>query len=357
MSLRISQDAPETLRDDGWHNAFTDLTWWRGQLWCAFRRAVTHGITPPGTIQILAGSPTATDWTLRHELTLPQTDLRDPRFLSTPDALYCLLGAYHPRPGARCLSSNAAENTIQTYVTWTRDGHQWAPVHPILRPNYWGWSSILVSRRGQQTLLYVAAYHTGMTHTETSSIVLFVGYGYTTLVPVATIYDGANHATDEAPHYRPAEPVLFRTASGALGCCVRSEGSMDLGIGRFPYQAADWRWQDTRRLMHPSATITSPYGTLLVGRHVPPPQRATRDAASPQVGLWRLMGRGAEPLARFPSYGDCAYAGLVAMPEPDTYLLSYYTQAPANIRTLLTPEAAAVQLLQFRLTDDGLLLI
>ena len=351
MTLRVHQEAPETLRDDGWHNAFTDLTWWRGQLWCAFRRAVTHGITPPGTIQILAGSPNATDWTLRQELALPQTDLRDPRFLSTTDTLYCLFGAYHPRPGAITLSSNAAENTIQTYVTSTRDGHQWTALQPILRPNYWGWSSLLVTRRGQQPLLYVAAYHTGMTHTETSSLVLFMGYGYTTLVPVATIYDGANRCIDDAPHLRPAEPVLFPTASGALGCCVRTEGSMDLGVALAPYQAADWRWKDTGRLMHPSATITSPYGTLLAGRYVPRPRR-TQDTASPQVGLWRITGNDIEPLAFFPSYGDCAYAGLVAMSEPDTYLLSFYTQARSKAETLSTPEAAAVQLLQFHLRND-----
>ncbi len=353
MDRWITHNTPVTIVDDGWHNAFTDLAWWRGSLWCAFRRAPTHGIVPPGVIQIQTQDhPRDTQdphpWYYHSTLALDNTDLRDPRFLATPQRLYCMLGAYHPRPGAQQLSNNSAENTIQTYVTSTKDGYTWTSLTPILRPGYWGWSSLILPRQ-RQDLVYVAAYHTGQSHTETSSIVLWGGTSFLTLMPIGTIYDGSSLQADGGPHYSPAEPVLFRTMTGDLGCCVRSEMTMDLGVGVPPYQAPQWRWRDTGSWIHPSATLATHQGTLLTGRLVPEPGRGRRDA-SPRVGLWRLTGDVPQLLGILPSYGDCAYAGLVAGVNPGTYHLSYYTQPPPT-GTIEDTRGAAVQVVTVTLED------
>jgi len=344
--------APETLYDDGWHNAFTDLTWWHGQIWCGFRRAPTHGIVPPGAIHLMASASNNASWASRHTISQPNTDLRDPRFLATSSTLYCLCAGYHPRPGATSLSSNAAENTIQTYITSTRDGQTWSPLVPILRPNYWGWSSLVMPGK-RKPVVFVAAYHTGMSHTETSSIALFAGDSFATLFPLGIIYDGSDPDLDGAPHYQPAEPLLFEPQPGILGCCVRTEGAMDLGVAVPPYQPRNWRWRDTRARIHPSGTAQSRYGTLLVGRGWGP--ATGRRQESPFAGAWMLTGTDPVPLGTFQSTGDCAYAGIIPLwkndPfDEDSYLVSYYTQRP-TVTTLADPSSSAVQLAEIRLME------
>ena len=33
---------------DGYHNAFTDLTYWQGHYYLGYRHAQTHAVDPPG---------------------------------------------------------------------------------------------------------------------------------------------------------------------------------------------------------------------------------------------------------------------------------------------------------------------
>ena len=330
--LTATHDAPRILCHDGWHNAFTDLAWWHDHLWLGFRRAPTHGITPPGSIQIWRSRGQDTlDLVPQHAITLPGADLRDPRFLWTPEALYCLVGAYHPRPGRQDLSTDSAENLIQTYVTSTVDGEIWTALQPILRPQYWGWSAVQIND-GQRTTYYVASYHTGG-HGETSSLVLWIGFSLLAMEPLDTIYQGASVDSANGPHFSPSEPVLFVTPGGTLGCCVRSESTMDLGVAIPPYQAAQWRWTDTRHRIHPSRVCLTPHGLLLAGRALTDPVtvqygkgRQRPLPQTPTVGLWHLDGGRPVKLLTLPSAGDCAYAGLVPGTEKDSYWLSYYTQ-------------------------------
>ena len=357
--LHVHLDALDILSDDGDHNAFTDCAYWRHRYWVAFRKAVSHNITPPGIIEIHTMTDEAWhtwDWT--ETLTLygtfgktQTTDIRDPRFLVTEEALYCFVGVYQPAPLRQELAEDSAANSIRTYVTHTKDGRHWTPLTPILRAGHWGWSS---AYNAQQGLLFVAAYYTGA-HGEPSSITLWSGTSAYTLRPHATIYDGAALFEADAPHFYPSEPYLFPLESRLLGCCVRSEAGVDIGVGRPPYQTADWRWRKTTARVHISGSVLTPYGRFMVGRELPPQtllSKATHNTASPTVALWRLTGEGLEHYHTFPSYGDCAYAGITATAHPGTYLVSYYSQSKPRPKSLTLP-GAAVYVATITLTLDS----
>ena len=309
---------------DGYHNAFTTLASWQGRYWLGFRRAATHNIATPGTIQIWTG-PQETAFRHQATLTLPgrdHVDLRDPRFLATPSHLYCLIGAYHPMPPSRELRTDPAENLISTYITSTKDGRSWAPLTRILRPNYWGWSLLAIGKG-----FVCAAYHTGQHH-ETSSIVLWLGKTVYTMEPHVVCYDGATNQADRGPHYTPAEPVLFCPHTDTLACYVRSEKGMDIGVSCFPY--TDWRWHNTQQRIHPSATVPTVHGRLLAGRSLSQTQRGLTTA---QTTIWYAEAQHLTEILTLPSQGDCAYPGVVPRGgHPTEYYVSYYTQSKDHDR-------------------------
>ncbi len=315
-----------TIQDNGLHNAFTTLATWKGNLWLAFREAATHGITPPGHIQIWKGI--GKDLLAHTTIHSPGIDLRDPRFLATEQALYCMIGAYHPVYPATELRTDSAENLIRTYCTHTTDGKTWTPLVPILRPNYWGWS--LIQTQHPRPVVYAAAYHTGK-HGETSSLLLAAGPSPYQLLPYTICYDGSSLDPDLAPHYSPSEPVLFQPCPGALGCYVRTEGTMDLGVAVIPYQS--WHWHRTPYRIHPSAVLTWKGQRLLVGRSVPEP--GSRSPGSPWTGLWVAEAQQLQLLFRLPGGGDCAYPGIVSGIRPGEFLISYYAQDKATQATHL----------------------
>ena len=347
--IRATLEKVETLVQDGWHNAFTDIAHWEGQYYCAYRHAATHALIPQGVIHLHTtsqGDPQSFRWQGAITPQPPMNiDLRDPRFLPTPQALYCLIGAYQPKPGRQELDSDSAGNSIQTYLTSTVTGQTWTPLAPILRTGIWGWSGLTLGATA-----YVVGYRTG-NHGEPSSIDLWSGRSYHALSPWATIYDGSTLQHDSGPHYSPSEPLLFTPGPSLLGCFVRTEAGMDLGIATYPYQALDWRWHSTGLRIHPSGTCVTPLGRrLLVGRQVPEPVTGTRiripTDRSPHVWLWALEGQYLMPLLQLPSYGDCAYAGIVAGSASGMYHISYYTQQ----ETVLGP-GSDVRIATVRVTE------
>lgn len=329
------------------HAAFTTLVCWRGRYYCAYRTAPSHHIAPPGHVvvrriahdalrhQCLTGTLTG-GWEEVGRLDCQGGDVRDPRFVGTRDALYMLVGVYLQDPRHQDwhgLSQHAPENLLVTHVTWTTDGLTWMPLTPILRPNYWGWSACIIDR-----LWYVAAYQGGHTHDHGSTIALFCGATPTALSYYGTIYDGLDFRKDGEtsviPHMWPAEPVLWRPTPDTLACLLRTEGTMDIGLSRWPYHL--WRWHATSAMCHPSAVLSMDGDILVAGREVelPPPRRRfssaiTQRPARPScyTTLYGLPpgGYSPRPRLRLPSGGDTGYAGLAPGPLPNTVLISYYT--------------------------------
>jgi hypothetical protein len=356
----------DTLTTDCFHNAFTSLAMWRNHAYCAYRQAPSHGITPPGTVVIQRQWTHADQvWEPTATLVLPGADCRDPRLVATEEALYCFLGAYLPAPQHahwHGLSAHSSDNLIVSYVAHTTDGATWSPPAPIARVNTWIWSALPIPLDQDERGWFACGYYGGRAG-ECSSLALYGGLTPWTLEYGGLIYDGISYErSGEAsryPHHAPSEPVLWSPAPATLACCVRTNTAMDIGVSHVPYQ--DWRWHNTTLALHPSAVLQTTHGTLLAARHVKTEEGMDlRGAPSPgrritwSTRLYWLPPGEHVPVLRLilPSAGDTGYAGLCATEDPDTILLSYYSQhCPDNpARTAALP-GAQVYVATIRLKD------
>jgi hypothetical protein len=325
--MYLTHTPPIQITTGSRHHAFTSCAFWRGTLYVAYRSAPTHHPFPPGQI-VIRQSTDGTNFDTRCTTTihLPglDADLRDPRLIATDDALYCLVGAYLPAYPRTAVSMRASENIIQSFLTYTDDGHTWAPLQPIYRPNYWIWSVLPLDH-----YFVAAAYHTGAPG-EPSSIHLLAGESLLHLRPNGVIYDGACLERDATrpdipylyAHSTVAEPVLYRPTHETLGCLVRSEDGdkmMLIGVSQYPYQ--DWRWWNARQMIHPSAIISTPHGVLLAGREL-----VKGKEWNIYTSLYQLNGQHLTRLVRLPSANDTGYAGLCHGLHPHEFLFSYYSQ-------------------------------
>lgn len=339
-----------TIMSDSFHNAFTSLCRWRGKVWLAYRSASNHGIVPPGVIDILREQP-GTQFYRMQTLALPEGDLRDPRFIPTPDMLYLMVGCYLPSPHLRHiytldgLTNHPSDNQIWTMLTYTRDGITWAPLTPILRPNHWGWSAV---QSGEYFLL--ASYDVGVFETA-NTITLWGGRLPGPFENLGIIYDGGSHERDGETYVyaraMPSEPVLYIPTPDTRACLARTESTMILGTWR---AGKSWRWQDTGEMLHASALLQTPHGWLMAARELTPvykhswgrggsdrgmqkseKEEIARYAAS--VTLWHVIGNRLEKVATLAEDAqDCAYCGVCEGEKPGEYLVSYYSSkhAPGN---------------------------
>lgn len=333
----------ERLTNTTLHHGFTDCCVWRNHLYVAYRTSTTHYVLPPGRV-VCQRRPVGDMGTHVWEpVAVPSHatgDMRDPKFLATEDALYLFCGVYLPHPAhgpGNVLYAASGDNLLQTHGTFSTDGDTWSPLLPMLPPQYWGWSAVDV-RDGEACM--VASYWTGLTSAQGAGIALSVSQMMLGQFLTQAIYEGTSLEV-EGPAYRyrhlsPSEPVLFQAPDGAvgLGCAIRTgANTLTLGYGKEPYGTADWRWHDTDTLLHPSAILHTPHGTILAGRaftEVPrrannrrdmPPEEPRYDTTT---ALWTLEGHQVTPLLTLPSRGDTGYAGLAQ--TKDTLVCSYYAQ-------------------------------
>ena len=86
----------QRIWDQAPHNAFTDLTRWKGQFYCTFREANRHVSGGNGKIRVIA-SPDGAEWRSIALIEKDGIDLRDPKLSVTPDGRLMLLigGSYY----------------------------------------------------------------------------------------------------------------------------------------------------------------------------------------------------------------------------------------------------------------------
>lgn len=318
------------------HHAFTSIVKWRGAWYLAHRSAENHGIMPPGIVQILKSTDgetwetnTTLIWGHQNRRRTPflspyvlDGDVRDPRLCASTEALYVICGTYLPKHPNATLADRPAENIIQSMVAYTEDGMEWTTLEPISRPNYWIWSAMPL----QQSWI-AAAYHVGA-YTEASSLHLLSGPSLFDLVPAANIYDGATCLKDGAeylyPHASPCEPVLYTPTAHTIACCARSEAGMDIGVSQYPWQ--DWRWHNTKVMIHPSAVFRVGDTWLLAGRELSALKTTRGTAYATYTSLWELNAQTVTWRLRLPSSGDTGYAGICQGRAPNELFVSYYSQ-------------------------------
>jgi len=145
----------ERLFADGYHNAFTDLTFWKGHYYLSFRTAQTHAVSPAGDV-VVYRSFDLKRWDLCVRFDTGGDD-RDPKLIDAGDRLGLVFGTWMPRwgDGTRSLPG-APRGDLISHISVSRDGTSWSAPRQVYGVNYWLWR-ILPTSDG----FYSAAYHFG----------------------------------------------------------------------------------------------------------------------------------------------------------------------------------------------------
>jgi len=108
---------------DGSHNAFTDLTWFRGRIYLTFRSCPDgHMVHPTSKIKVLS-SLDGNSWREDYSFSVPNRDTRDPHFVQLADKLFIYSGTWYcgeHRPTIRNM------NQMLGFGVSTTDGKQWS---------------------------------------------------------------------------------------------------------------------------------------------------------------------------------------------------------------------------------------
>jgi hypothetical protein len=299
-----------TVVDDGLHNAFTDLLYWRKAFWLIYVASPGHFASPKSRL-VLLRSADAVQWTEVTRFSGNGKDIRDPKLAVIGDKLFlfALLNAsFDPQPYATVFAKSADGISWSPFVeiqptdwllgrpkspngvTWFVSAH-WREFNRVALlksadGEHWNLHSIVAERPGLD--------ETALEFLPDGRLLVAIRYeagGGLLGSPQA----GTLLVTSELPYDRWSEPVLSQVTRLDSPNLVPYNGNL-LGVGRF------------------QPIVKSPFGQ--------PGSILSRK----RTALFRVNEQKLTHLTDLPSRGDTAYAGVVVHGE---YLyISYYTNAP-----------------------------
>ncbi len=290
------------------HNAFCDLCFYKGKLYCCFRQASTH-VSPDGEICIMATSDFV-NWQQVSSYKLNYCDLRDPKLSVSPDGKLTLL-FYKKRFGIEegKLSSKAIEN--RSCVSFSNDGLSWSSIRDLAEPNWWLWR---------------LSWH------QSNAL----GIAYNRSQNKVKLYAGNPHRQFECIHENlfgldthgkayPNESDIIFADDGMALCLLRRDadtGSAQLGYAKPPYK--QWRWIDLKYYIGGPAMLKLSDGRIIVGSRLWSKDRGPITCLSELHLDLKNSNAKLEPILELPSAGDNSYPGMV---EHDGNLyIAYYSQ-------------------------------
>lgn len=289
------------------HNAFTDLTRWKEQFYCAFREGRGH-VSTDGRIRILC-SKDADEWSSTGSIALDGYDLRDAHLSVTPDNRLMLLGGAAPR------KTDGQSAPTGSFVAFSKDGTEWTKPQIVSEPGRWLWC--VTWHKGKA---YGVSYSAGKGSPNLELLTSDDGLAYRPLVP--KLYGEG----------RPGEVTLRFDASGTCYALVRRDKLNDqpysavLGISRGDY--TQWQWHDLgpefnafggpNLLQLPAGPGSTELTEVWLAAG-----RMHQDGAHTVLCYLDMAEHKMTKLLKLPSGGDTSYPGLVW--HNDTLYLSYYS--------------------------------
>ncbi|MEM1506890.1 MAG: sialidase family protein [Candidatus Bathyarchaeia archaeon] len=324
-----------TVVRDGWHNAFTDLCFWRGAYWLTYRRGSAH-ISRDGEI-IVMRSEDLKRWRKTARLKTVGDD-RDPKLCAVEDRLYVYFGTWLPKPEGWL---DNYYGPLISHVAFTDDGFNWSNPIQAYGRNCWLWRV-----RYHNGVFYSAAYGWSDPREKHRSF-----------LDLLVSDDGLNwrkHSRIAGEEDKPNEADLLFQGDGELWCIARSGRSPDHSLFYYskpPY--LEWGRIDLKITIHCPAFCKCGDKILVAGRRHMSAQWIPQDTPAGNTGIFVVKAHGAvEPFFALPSCGDAAYPGLISC-DRDRIIISYYSQhaylggvidgdisAPLNIADIYVAEIA-----------------
>ena len=280
----LVQISVRKIWDQAPHNAFTDLTYWKGQFVCAFREGRRH-VSTDGKIRVLT-SPDGHRWQSAALVALDGFDLRDAGLSIAPDGRLVLIGGASPR------TKDNEKAPTGSFVAFSSDGRSWSEPKIVSEPGRWLWRVTWHAGRA-----YGVAYAASAGHPFTTLLTSDNGTEFRELVPKMF---GEGY---------PTEAVLRFDDEQTAYCLQRRDGetphnSAFLGVSRPPYTA--WQWHDLGMYFGGPNLIQLPDGRWIAAGRVIENGIATTVLAELDVDNKTLR-----PMLTLPSGGDTSYPGLV----------------------------------------------
>jgi hypothetical protein len=274
------------------HNAFTDLIRWQDRFYCAFREGQGHA-GDRGRLRIIVSND-GQQWESAGLLVHDQFDLRDAALAVMPDGRLMVLG------GAQQLTDGARRTG--TFVSFTRDGHQFTTPHVVFPPGRWLWRVTT-----HDDAAYGVSYGTPENPQASALHKTTDGLSYQTVL--AELLNDGEH---------PTEARLRFASDGTCYCLHRRDGTTkytaQLGRAKPPYTV--WRWQDLERRLGGPNFLQLPSGHWIAAGRL--------SDGGPRTELLSLgIEQGTmTPILRLPSGGDTSYPGMLWY--DDLLWVSYY---------------------------------
>jgi len=281
------------------HNAFTDLTRWNEQFYCAFREGRGH-VSTDGRIRVLC-SKDADAWSSAGLIELAAYDLRDAHLSVIPDNKLMLLGGAAPRQ-----KDNQSAPT-GSFVAFSSNGTEWTKPQIVVEPGRWLWC--VTWHKGKA---YGVAYPASQGEPFIELLTSTDGIAYQSLVP--KLY-GVGH---------PNEVTVRFDQSGTCYALVRRDKQGDepysavLGISRGDY--TQWQWHD----LGPEFNgFGGPNLIQLPSGHWLAAGRMHQDGTHTALCYLDMKEHKMTRLLKLPSGGDTSYPGLVW--HDNLLYMSYYS--------------------------------
>ncbi|MFA7084567.1 MAG: hypothetical protein WC141_08545 [Arcobacteraceae bacterium] len=284
----------EKIWDKAPHNAFTDLIWFEGHFYCAFREA-DHHMSYEGKLRVIR-SPDANSWELVALMSWENGDVRDAKLSITPKNELMLNG------GIRF------ENSIDGFnlqsVTWlSKDGKNWSKPYTSEEDlGTWRWS-VTWNKEVAYSFSYTGKDQHGC---------LYRSYeGKSWEIVKKEVYP-------DVESYGNETSLLFLENNDAY-CLLRRDkqsATAMLGYSKPPY--TNWQWSDLGvRIGGPKMlAINNKYFLAAVRLY------GKEDARTSLCWIDSEKTTLEEALV-LPSGGDCSYAGMI---EHDDFIwVSYYS--------------------------------
>lgn len=284
------------------HNAFTDLEYFRGRWYCAFREGKTHAQPNDyGKVRVIE-SRDGQEWESVALLEVENRDLRDAKLSITPDGNLLLNSWVYN------VDANGEERIDTSYsVSFiSKDGRNWSQAKKIGDSGTWIWQTSWIKNTG------LALGYRGGSNDKTVLYKTKDGMEYNTLLT----------------HIRPPgdksnEHALSFDRNGKAYMLLRRDNPQAgnatnglLGTSDYPY--IDWEWKRMPIRIGGPAMVVLPNGRLLacVRRYLSGGNKTELGFIDPDNGDYT-------PALRLPSNGDTSYAGMVI--QEDKLWVSYYS--------------------------------
>jgi hypothetical protein len=293
--------------DNGEHNAFTDLVWFRDRYYLTFRSCPDgHMVHPTASIIILA-SDDLHSWQQVHRFRVEKRDTRDPHFLVFKNRLFVYTGTWYS--GETTLPRSEYDlNKHLGYAAWSDDGASWnSPImlegtfgHYIWRATTFGGKAYLCGRRKHQFDVRPR------------------GEGPDVESAMLESDDGLVWRTRALFQETRGDETAFRfdTDGDILGIGRRGSDKAQVLRSRPPYTSWDRRELDRY--------IGGPLLTRWADRWVVGGRNTLTDGRGPKTSMYWLVGDKLHPFAELPSGGDNSYPGFLQI-SPTRAVMSWYS--------------------------------